>query len=54
MEPSIGRQIAEGYLRVPPDAPDEWGNLSQFTDQAIADLLARLDLEEQAAGRNGW
>lgn len=50
----LGRQIAKGYLRDPPDAPDEWGDLSRFTDHATADLLAGLDLEEQAVGRKPW
>jgi hypothetical protein len=43
---SIGRRIADGYVRVPPATPDEWGDLSQVTDQATADLLVRLDAEE--------
>jgi len=51
---SIGRRIAEGYQRVPPATPDEWGDLSAITDQATADLLARLDAEERAGGSSGW
>lgn len=43
---SVGRRIAQGYVRVPPATPDEWGDLSQVTDRATADLLVRLDAEE--------
>ena len=53
-ERSVGRQIAEGYARVPPATPDEWGDLSQLTDQATVDLLVRLDAEERAAGHEPW
>ena len=53
-EASIGRRIAEGYRRVPPATPDEWGDLSRMTDQATRDLLARLDAEERAAVLPPW
>lgn len=53
-EDSVGRQIAEGYLRVPPGTPDEWGDLDSFTEQATADVFARLDAEERAAGHDPW
>lgn len=53
-EASIGSQIAEGYRRIPPATPDQWGDLSQMTDQATADLLVRLDAEERAAGLDPW
>jgi predicted transcriptional regulator len=53
-EASVGRRIAEGYRRVPPATPDEWGHVSRMTDQATADVLARLDAEERAAGSDGW
>lgn len=51
---AIGRQIADGYRRVPPATPDEWGDLSAMTDRATADLLVRLDAEERAAGLDPW
>ena len=54
VERSIGRQIAEGYARVPPATPDEWGDLSRMTDQATADLLVRLDAEERDGGHAPW
>ncbi len=53
-EAAVGRQIAEGYRRVPPAAPDEWGHLSQITDRGTADLLLRLDAEERAGGHDPW
>ena len=36
-EASIGRRIAEGYERVPPTTPDEWGDLSEMTAQVAVD-----------------
>lgn len=51
---SIGIRIADGYRRIPPGTPDEWGEVDRITDQATADLLARLDAEERAAGRDPW
>jgi predicted transcriptional regulator len=53
-EASIGHQIAEGYRRLPPATPDEWGDLSAMVDQATADLLVRLDAEERSAGLDAW
>lgn len=53
-EASIGRQIAEGYARIPAATPDEWGDLARLTDQATVDLLTRLDEEERAAGLDPW
>lgn len=51
---SIGRRIAEGYARVPPATPDEWGDLPALTDRATADVLVRLDAEERATGALPW
>lgn len=53
-EAAIGRQIAEGYVRVPPATPDEWGDPGEITDRATADLLHRLDAEERQAGHEPW
>jgi len=53
-EAALGRQIAAGYERIPPGTPDEWGDLSEITDRATADLLYRLDAEERAAGHDRW
>jgi len=46
-EAEIGRRIAEGYRRIPPATPDEWGDLAAVTGQATVDLLHRLDAEER-------
>jgi len=51
---AIGRQIADGYARVPPATPDEWGDIADLTDRATADLLVRLDTEERNAGSQSW
>lgn len=51
---AVGRQIAEGYARVPPATPDEWGRVDDLTDRATADVLVRLDAEERNAGAAPW
>ena len=53
-EAAVGRQIVAGYERIPPGTPDEWGDLSDISDRATADLLHRLDAEERAAGHEPW
>jgi predicted transcriptional regulator len=53
-EAELGRRIAEGYRRIPPGTPDEWGSLDDMSDHATADLLARLDREEAEAGLEPW
>lgn len=53
-EAAVGCRIAEGYRRIPPATPDEWGGLADVTDRSTADLLARLDAEEKAAGIGPW
>jgi len=51
---AVGRSIVEGYTRLPPATPDEWGDLSPVTDRATADVLVRLDAEERASGYAPW
>lgn len=51
---AVGRRIAEGYERVPPATPDEWGDLRDATDRAAVELLQRLDAEERASGEPPW
>ena len=53
-EAAIGQRIADGYGRIPPATPDEWGDISRMTDLATADLLVRLDAEERAGGHAPW
>jgi hypothetical protein len=53
-EAAISRRIVEGYTRIPPAVPDEWGDLAALTDQASVDLLRRLDVEERRQGREPW
>ncbi|MGH8900851.1 MAG: CopG family transcriptional regulator [Egibacteraceae bacterium] len=53
-EAMIGRQIAEGYRRVPPATPDEWDDLAGMTDQLAIDLMQRLDAEERREGHGPW
>ena len=53
-EALVGEQIVEGYKRIPPASPDEWGDLEKLTDKAAVDVLHRLDAEESAAGREPW
>lgn len=51
---AVGRQIAEGYERMPPATPDAWGDLEATADRAAGELLQRLDAEERAAGEPPW
>jgi hypothetical protein len=51
---SISRRIVDGYTRIPPAVPDEWGDLAAMADQASVDLLQRLDNEERLDGREPW
>lgn len=53
-ETTIGAQIVEGYERIPPATPDQWGDLEELTDTATADLLHRLDAEDDASGHDPW
>ncbi len=53
-EAEIDRQIVEGYTRVPPATPDEWGDLTRDSDAGLSDLFARLDAEERDAGFGPW
>jgi Arc/MetJ-type ribon-helix-helix transcriptional regulator len=53
-EAAISRRIVDGYVRIPPETPDEWGDLAETTDRASVDLLRRLDAEERRQGRPPW
>jgi Arc/MetJ-type ribon-helix-helix transcriptional regulator len=47
------RRYVEGYERVPPSAPDEWGDLEREADVHGHEVARRLDAEEREAG-GGW
>jgi hypothetical protein len=53
-EAALGRKLAAGYERIPPATPDEWGDLSEITNRATAEVLHRLDARERAAGHKPW
>ena len=53
-EAEIGRRIAEGYRRIPPGTPDEWGASDRLADEQTDYLLQRLDAEERARGHRPW
>jgi Ribbon-helix-helix protein, copG family len=53
-EAEISRRIVEGYTRIPPATPDDWGDLAAMTDQAGLDVLQRLDAEERRQGLGPW
>lgn len=53
-EAAISRRIVDGYRRIPPGTPDEWGDLERMGDHAATALLQRLDAEERAAGHDPW
>lgn len=50
----IGRQIVEGYERIPQGEPDEWGSLADEAETASIETLQRLDREEREAGYGPW
>jgi predicted transcriptional regulator len=47
LDARTGEQIAEGYRRIPPGTPDEWGDLDAQTDLATVELGRQLDAEER-------
>ena len=49
-----GRQIADGYRRIPAGTPDEWADLAALEDANTLDLLRRLDGEERKQGHRAW
>jgi predicted transcriptional regulator len=53
-EAALSQRIVEGYRRIPPARPDEWGELGELGDHATADLLQRLDAEERRGGHEPW
>lgn len=53
-ESAVARSIVEGYTRIPPATPDEWGDLEAQADRSTAELLQRLDAEERASGHEPW
>lgn len=54
VEAEVTRQIVEGYLRIPPGTPDEWGDLDAMTDHAHRDVLRSIADEERQAGIPPW
>lgn len=46
-ERELTRRIVEGYVRVPPVTPDEWGSLERFGEVTTRELGQRLDAEER-------
>lgn len=53
-EAVLARSIVEGYKRVPPATPDEWGDLEAMSDVATRETLQRLDKEERERGEQPW
>lgn len=53
-EAAITAAIVEGYRRVPPAVPDEWGDLEHSGQIASRETAQRLDAEERAAGFAPW
>jgi Arc/MetJ-type ribon-helix-helix transcriptional regulator len=53
-EAEIDRQIIEGYRRIPPGTPDEWGDPDAFSDFHSRENLRALAEEERAAGGEPW
>ena len=53
-EASLDAAIVAGYDRLPPGAPDEWGDLAAQADVATEELMQRLNEEERAQGLPPW
>jgi hypothetical protein len=53
-EATIRRRIVDGYTRIPPATPDQWGDLAATADLAAVDLRRRLDAEERREGQEPW
>ncbi len=53
-EALVTKQIIEGYQRIPPTTPDQWGDLGQASERSWLELAQRLDAEEAAAGLEPW
>jgi hypothetical protein len=53
-EVAIGRAIVDGYRRIPPSTPDEWGDLDREIAIAGQETEQRLAAEEGAAGFGPW
>ncbi len=51
---AVGRAIVEGYRRIPPGTPDEWGDVEHMADVAGHETAQRLDREERDAGFEPW
>ena len=51
---AITRRIVEGYRRIPPGTPDEWGDVEAMADRSTRELLEREDAEERAGGHPPW
>jgi hypothetical protein len=49
-EAELTRRIVEGYRRVPPATPDEWGDLQRQADVTTVETMRRLDIEERERG----
>jgi predicted transcriptional regulator len=54
VEAEISRQIIEGYKRIPPGTPDEWGDLDTQLEHNAREMMRRLDEEEREAGFGPW
>lgn len=53
-EVAVVEQIVDGYRRLPPATPDEWGDVGAMVDRAAVETMQRLDAEERAAGLEPW
>lgn len=50
----VSAAIVEGYRRVPPETPDEWGSLVELAEASTRETAQRLDAEERARGFEPW
>jgi Arc/MetJ-type ribon-helix-helix transcriptional regulator len=50
----IGKEIVDGYDRVPSGRPDDWGDLDAALDWGTAAVIFDLERQEREAGIEPW
>lgn len=53
-EQAITDRIVDGYRRLPPATPDEWGDVTDQAAVSTEEVAQRLAAEERAAGFEPW
>lgn len=51
---ALVEKYVDGYRRIPPGRPDEWGGLERAAEVSERERLQRLHREERDAGMDPW